>query len=325
MRQGDHFPLTRLKKALLRQDPPAFGRDYIPSILATKAEAPTGSWALQSYWPKIGRYIHTLSKLEQNVLLIALFCPWLFDIQEQRLLHFDQRPHPLTGHVKAANLRLPALPGALQVAEGLGFIAIYPLLHPRDGDGRLIDIPSAWYGDLLLFLEDPDGAFCNNLDVKPGVEDFIRDRRRQRVVPRPLDDEKVEARHLIEDVRYAMGGIKTIQVAADDELDWHVVENLRQILGWQKRRAEFTESQYEEIVENYHAAMARGESALEAIYRMTKRGLSLDVHQLKIALYRAIWNRQLLVDLFQPVIIDHPLRPQHQDVLDKYRSWFCRA
>lgn len=128
MRQGDYFPLARLKKVLLRQDPPAFGRDYIPSILATTGEAPTGSWAMQSYWPKISRYIHTLSKLEQNVLLIALYCPWLFDIQEQRLLHFDERPHPLTGHMKATSLRLPPLPGALQVAEWLGFIAIYPLL-----------------------------------------------------------------------------------------------------------------------------------------------------------------------------------------------------
>jgi hypothetical protein len=325
MRQGDHFQLARLRKVLLRQDPPSFGRDYLPSILATKAEAPTGSWAVQVYWPKIGRYIHVLSKLEMNVLLIALYCPWLFDIQEQRLLHFDERPHPLTGHIKASNLRLPPLPGALQVAEWLGFIAIYPLLPFRDGDGQLIDIPSAWYGDLLLFLEDIDGAFCNNLDVKPGLEDFVRDRRRQGAVARPLADGKVEARHLIEDVRYAVGGIKTIQVAAGDELDWHVVENLRQLLGWQKRRVEFTEAQNAEIIGNYHAAMARGESALEAIHRMQKRGMGLDVYQLKLALYRAVWNRKLLVDLFQPVLVDKPLKAQQRDVLDKYRSWFSRA
>lgn len=325
MRQSDHFPLTRLKKVLSRQDPPAFGRNYVPSILATKAEAPSGSWAVQVYWPKIGRYIHVLSKLEMNVLLIALYCPWLFDIQEQRLLHFDERPHPLSGHAKAGNLRLQPLPGAVQVAEWLGFIEEYPTLPHRDREGQLIIVPSAWYGDLLLFLDDVDGAFCNNLDVKPTLEDFDHDRRRQGAAPCPLADGKVEMRHLIEEVRYAMGGMKTIQVAADEGLDWHVVENLRQIWGWQKRRVEFTEAQNAEIIGNYHAAMARGESALEAIYRMTRGGMSLDVHQLKLAFYRAIWNRQLLVDLFQPVLVDRPLKPQHRDVLDNYRSWFCRA
>jgi hypothetical protein len=324
MRPGEHFNLTRLKKALDRQDPPGFGGAYVPSILATKGEAPTGSWAVRVYWPKIGRRIHVLSKLEMNVLLIALYCPWLFDVQEQRLLHFDERPHPLTGHPKASNLLLPPLPGALQVAEWLSFFDEYPTLPCRDRDGYLIDIPSAWYGDLLLFLEDVDGAFCNNLDVKSTLEDFVRDRRRKSAASAPVADGKVELRHLIEEVRYSFGDIKTIQVAAEEDLDWHVVENLRQIFGWLNRRVLFNAAQNAEIIGNYHAAMARGESALEAIFRMKMGGICLDTHQLKVALYRAIWNRQLRVDLFQPVIVDQPLKPQRHDVLDRHRAWFSR-
>ncbi|CAN7393868.1 MULTISPECIES: hypothetical protein [unclassified Variovorax] len=314
----------RLKKVLSRQDPPSFGRDYIPSILATTAEAPTGSWALKVFWPKIGRYIHVLSKLELGILVIVLYCPWLFDIQEQRLLHFDERPHPLSGHAKASQVRLPPLPGALQVAEWLGLIEQYPLVSCRDRQGNFVVIPSAWYADFLLFLEDVDGAFCTNLDVKPSLEDFARDRRRFSPADQMLADAKTQARHLIEEVRYSAGAIKTIQVAAEDELDWHVVENLRQILSWQKRRVEYTEAQNAEIICNYQAAMARGESALDAIYRMKKSGIGLDTHQLKLALHRAIWNRQLRVDLFQPVLVDRPLRPQHEDVLHRYRSWLSR-
>ena len=315
--------LTRLAKILSRQDPPSFGSKYVPSILATKQEAPRDSWAYQVYWSKIGRHIHVLSTAELAVLLVVLYCPWLFDIQEQRLLHFDERPHPLTGHPRCPPLSLQTLPGAIQIAEGLGLLDFYPLIWCHDENGDRIRIPSAWIGDLLLFLLDASGPFCVNLDIKLRADEFIKNHWRRMTNP-SRGDAALVARHLIEEVRYAGGGIKTVQVAAEEELDFHLVANLLELLLWHARRSTIAESRHADIVSNFQAAMSCGESPLEAIYRMLRRDRSLGTYQAKIIFYQAIWHRKLLVDLFRPIRLDRPLVPQARDVMDRYRHWFTR-
>lgn len=43
-----------------------------------------------------------------------------------------------------------------------------------------------------------------------------------------------------------------------------------------------------------------------------------------VVLYQAIWNRQVRVNLFRPVLADAPLRPEREDVLTRYANWFAR-
>ncbi|MGE1125628.1 hypothetical protein ACQJ02_29725, partial [Pseudomonas zeae] len=78
--------VARLTEILRRQQTPAFGPDYEPSIRACREEAPSGSRFATVWSQRIGRDIHTLSGPERAVLSIVLYCPWLKDLQEQRML-----------------------------------------------------------------------------------------------------------------------------------------------------------------------------------------------------------------------------------------------
>ena len=51
---------------------------------------------------------------------------------------------------------------------------------------------------------------------------------------------------------------------------------------------------------------------------------SVSQYQAKIILYRGVWKRQLLVDLYTPFLIDCPLRPMQVDPMSAYKSWFER-
>jgi hypothetical protein len=263
--------LPRLRKILERQDPPAFGRDYMPSIQATREEAPSFSNASTVWSVLLGRDIHLLSGPELMVLGIVLYCPWLFDLQEQRLLHFDERPHPLSGHPLASRIQLASLRGALEVAESLGVLTYYPTTWvPNDGDK--IEIPLLLIGDLLLFLTDAQGPFCVNLDIKDAQDAFHRPFPRGRKSANPtFAQAKEEARHLVEKVRYADGSIKTIEVATDDDVDPHVVANMEVLLCWQKRTSGMTEDASLEVIDKFQVALLRGEPPLEVIYSLVKR------------------------------------------------------
>lgn len=321
-----HPSLMRLKQILERQDPPSFGPTYVPSILATREEAPNLSTASQVWSARLGRYVHVLSKPELGVLGIVLHCPWLFELQEQRLLHFDERPHPLHGHPSANGLKLPNLRGAVQVAESLGVMKHYPMIWVEDETGVKQPLPFVYAGDLLPFLMDALGPFCVNLDIKQSREAFHKPHPRGR----PHRDagraaEAAETRHMIERIRYMDGSIKTVNVATDEDVDPHVAANMKQLLLWQKRSPGLSDESSAEVVDNFQAALLRGDPAVEAIYRMLRHHPRFTVDQLKAVLYQAIFKRQLRVDLFQPIYIDKPLRPESCDVLDKYKAWFSRG
>jgi hypothetical protein len=272
----------------------------------------------------LGRYVHVLSKGELSVLGIALQCPRLFELQEQRLLHFDERPHPLHGHPLANGLKLLNLRGSVQIAESLGVLRYYPVIWGSDEMGVRRRLPFVYVGDFLLFLTDTLGPFCVNLDVKATRDAFHMPHPRARPArDASIAAQKEEARHLIERVRYLDGSIKTLNIASED-IDPHLTANLRELLLWHKRSSELADDSRAEVVDNFQAALVRGDSALEAIYQMIRRRPSFNVHQLKVVLYQAIMNRQLRVDLFQPIYIDKPLRPERCDVLDIYKAWFSR-
>lgn len=316
--------LKRLKTVLERQDPPSFGAAYVPSILATREEAPSDSSFYRVWWNVQGRYVHALSFAELCVLVIVLYCPFLFELQEQRVIHYAQTRHPLAGHPLAEGLELPDLRGGVDVAESLDLLEYFPTLSARGPEGKLLRIPFIWVADFLLFLKDPTGPFCVNLDIKFSVQDFEQPWGRFNAPAHKVS--RLKARHLIEDVRYRDGSIKTVRVAVEDVIDYEIVANLIQLILWQKRKVRLRMTEIQKFEDAFQEALLHGDSANEAMYRILRmRPSSASFHDLKWVFYGAIWKRRLRVDLLQPLLLNRPLRRERVDVLNKYGEWFSRS
>lgn len=317
---------ARLRTILARQDPPAFGRNYQPAIRAVREEAPAQSRFAMVWSSVVDREISTLSRPEKWVLYIVLYCPWLFDIQEQRMLPYLPAPHPLTGHPHARGMKLPSFRGTLAIAEELGALALHPVLHisSTDDPNVLEASPFPWIGDFLLFLLDDQGPFCINLSIKNTAEEFCV----PSVGVKPNTDMKravrrAEIRHRTEQILYADIDIPTIQVAAD-KLNTTVLANLEQIYGWQRRAHPFDEAQRCEIVDALRAGVLAGVSALEVLHNMIAT-LGYTLYDLKVVMYQAIWNREIRINLYQHFFIEQPFLAEHQDVLDEFAHWFRRS
>ena len=317
---------ARLRTILSRQDPPAFGRDYAPSIRAVREEAPDKSRFAMVWSALVEREISTLSRPEKWVLYIVLYCPWLFDIQEQRMLPYLQAPHPLTGHPLAAGMKLPSFRGTLAIAEELGALELHPVLHiASTADPTvMIAVPFPWIGDFLLFLLDDQGPYCINLTIKATDAEFDV----PSVGMKPNTDMKravrhAEVRHRTEQILYADVDIPTIRVAAD-KVNTTVLANLEQIYGWQRRVHPFDETQRLEIVDALRAGVLAGVSALEVIHNLMAE-FSHAMYDLKVVMYQAIWKREVHIDLYQYFFIEQPLIAEHRDVLDEFSHWFKRS
>lgn len=316
---------ARLRTILKRQQPAAFGAAYVPAIRAVREEAPRISRFQEVWFHLFDRYISTLSVPERMVLHIILYCPWLFDLHEQWMLPYLPTPHPLSGHVLASSLQLPDFRGTLTVADELGVLKFHPTVtcKPKDGEEFGEVVPFPWIGDFLLFLKDSKGPYCNNITVKSTAEEF----EVPQVGVKPSTDilraaAHERARHKVEEVLTKDVSIPTIRVAAD-EVNRVVVANLEQIYGWCKRRDPFTSEQREEIVDAFREGVVVQIPAQEVIHHLAATHGFLP-KDLKTAMYQAIWRRKIRIDLYQVFFTDHPLIPEHTDVLDEFAHWFKR-
>ena len=328
MAKNGRLTRKRFETIVARQHSPKFGKDYQPSIRATREEAPADSSPAEVWSERLKRYVATLSEPERRVLSVVLYCPWLFDLHEQRMLPYLPSAHPLSGHPVAAGLVLPATRGTVEVANELGYLRYHPIVAADGSDNHETDEdqspePGCWIGDFLLFLKDPIGPYCVNLNIKqtrsefsePSVgvtpkTDMVRARLRE------------AARHQVERVVYRDVGIHTVEVASD-ELDPIVVANLSQLILWQKRKHSLDAEQQEEVIEAFHEGLERSASALQVMcaLELSQGFRSLDT---KTVLYQAIWSRALRVDLFDRFYIDKPMLPESKDVLEEYAEWFRR-
>jgi len=242
------------------------------------------------------------------------------------MLPYLQALHPLTGHPRAAGMKLPNFRGTLAIAEELGALEVHPVLHIASTDDPTVmaAVPFPWIGDFLLFLQDDQGPYCINLTIKDTEADFD--------VPmvgiKPNSDMKraarhAEVRHRAEQILYADVGIPTIRVAAGN-INTTVLANLEHIYGWQRRPHPFEEVQRMEIVDALRAGVLASVSALEVIHNlMAEFGYAL--YDLKIVMYQAIWRREIRIDLYQYFFIEQPLIAEHRDVLDEFSHWFKRS
>ncbi|HSH96838.1 MAG: hypothetical protein ACAH07_09625 [Methylophilaceae bacterium] len=314
--------LATLKRILSRQTISRFGDEYVPSILATPAEAPSSSWAVTLRSPKFNRDIHTLSLNEKKVALRLLYHPDLLDIHEQKMLSTTPKENPVVGFPGTVSRQLPPIRGVVDVAERLGYLKyLHYLRVPDDKDPTLIRrIPYPYIGDFLIFMGENHHIQCRNLTVKESAKDFKRPYSDSHSCASTKEIDKALARHEIEHIYHADASIPTIQVAGN-QLNEDVSCNLNQLFLYQRRSVLIVKDQHLEIEEKFKHAMTIGIPPLEIVTWAYAR-FNLPPDKARTILYQAIWQRRIRVDLYTPILINHPLNPEQKDVIDEHSNWF---
>lgn len=320
--------LARLKTILKRQDNPTWGRDYTPAILAVRGEAPSVSQALIIIPEKLAeREVHLLSLPEFFAALLGLYNPNVVGLQEQRMLSPGPRAHPLYNFPGAIANGLPALRGVIDAAQRLDYLSMLPRVWVSDPEceGRRRDIVFPYVGDLLWALQGTDGRpYCINWSIKDSESAFKRPLQHDRfVTPEGRVSTGILARHELERTYYADAGIRTVLVAGD-AINEHVRSNLRHLYLYHDRKVRLPIQEQSELLARFQSCLETGMPPSEVIVRLVGAG-KYSIEDCKNILYQGIWCRKLRVDLFQPVLIDRPLRPERQDVLDTYADWFSEA
>ncbi|RJG05266.1 hypothetical protein D3870_03855 [Noviherbaspirillum cavernae] len=322
---GNSRAVSRLKTLYQRQQNPSWDASYVPGILATPKEAPSISRAYTLTPSKLaGREVHLLSTAERDAALLGLYHPAIIGLQEQRMLSPGPTTHPLWTFPNIDRSALPPLKGVIDVAERLNVLDVLPRIvvpHPeRTGERMPLIYP--WCGDLLWAIVRPDGRTdCINWSIKDKRQNFMRPGPTRFGKLRPSDFiRKVLARHEVEAAYYANANIRTVQIAGE-EIDSHVAANLRQLFLHHRRQLFITDNQRAEILHRFQSALAHGITPAEVITVLAERG-RYSVDQCRSAFYQAIWENKLKVDLFQPILINCPMRPEIEDVTVKYAKWF---
>jgi hypothetical protein len=316
----------RLRTIYQRQRSNAFGPDYIPAQLATAREAPSVSRATILCARKLGdREVHLLSRAELDAAFVALYHPSLFDLHEQRMLSPAPCAHPLAGHPRALGRLLPQLPGTVAVLEHLKPTATHPAIRVQTGDDATSTVLAPWpyIGDLLLFLEDVQGPYCVNWTVKSDASGFFsRGGLGAKPSRRGATDPAVLLRHDIERLHYAAGGIRTVQIVGST-FDPELIANLRVLFMHHGRVVDVSAEKIDQIIEALQGWIGSTANMATVLTRVSQR-YGIDVFTARVILYQAIWNRRLRIDLFHPVVADHPLVPEHIDVCTQYADLFAR-
>lgn len=304
-----------------RQEDDRWGPDYVPSILATVREAPSVSVASRLYWDNWGRDIHCLSLPEKASALLALYNGSLFELHEQKMLSPSPKCHPLSGHPRAAGCPLPSLKGTVDAAERLGVFKLHPTVLMEVRAGEKAHVPFPWVGDLLLFMQDRDGPYCVNWNVKLKQGDHHKPfQARKKASARAVAQAK--ARYDIENMYYQDAGIQTRDVSLDT-IPKSVSNNLECLFPSTKGRIRLPTNLQRDVLDLFTEDMQAGippyvtQEYLASTWRVV-RAVSRKI------LYRAIWYRMLRVDLYAPILMDKPLKPEKSDVLADFAHWFRR-
>lgn len=237
------------------------------------------------------------------------------------------RPHPLFGHPIAAGLNLPPFKGTIDVTKRLNCLSIHPIIifKPSPEDASTWQrVPFPYQGDLLHFLTDDDGPYCINWTVKKDPTGFTQLHFGRPPSPNKAatDMEKAIIRHKVEEIYYQDACIRTIQVTLN-AIPKHLAANLQHIFSWKNRELKISENQRRELVDWYLAEIPKDTPPMHQIPQMIKT-FRCTREDCLISLYKGIWNREIRVDLFRPVLSDHALRPEMKDVLVEYSHWFAR-
>ncbi len=320
---GRQFNFSRLETIIKRQDPARFGSEYAPAMRATREEAPSKSRASILNVKKLGREFHVMSSPEKFLALLALYHPNLIDLHEQFVLWPWEYPHPLVGMPGIDSMGLSPIKGTMDVCERLGYQDFQPTLLIKTGNknkNEKVKVPRPFLGDFLLFMKKDKNIYCVNWPVKDKEENFTRPPPGKRVASSEKSKLRALARVEIEVQYFSDPGIRTQHVASEN-IDRQVAENLRQLFPYTYKKTSLTNEEEKRIINGYKAALELEIPPMEVMANLVFRGVC-DAYEARVIFYQSIWERKLRVDLFKPVLVNHPLKPEEQDVLDVYGGWF---
>jgi len=313
----------RLAQIRQRQCPPKFGASYEPSIKATREEAPRTVRPTQIFFDLVGRYAHLLGGVEVKAFLYGAYFPFVWELQEQRMLPCIPAPHPLSLHSRGAGKSLPPLTGTNAIAAALGYGELLPRVRVKEG-GTTFHIVAPFIGDLLWFVEDEArDPYLVNWNIKGTTQGF----QEPAFVDRParsakLAREKVAARHQIEHDLYSEVGIPT-RMLTDKDFDEGVAANLRVLHTHRARPTRLPERDIRLVENALLRDMHDGLPPLETSERV-KRERSIATDEVRTVLHKAILRRRIRVELSEPILFDQPMIPERTDLLVKLSKWFSR-
>ena len=318
---GKQLSFSRLQTVIERQYPPRFGSEYLPSMMATRSEAPSDSKPSRLRSKLLGRKIHVMSPHEKVAVLLALRHPNLLDLHEQKIMWPWAEPHPLVGMPGLDTTGLPAIRGTIDVCERLGYTDIHPSITIDDPESKgKVKAPSPFLSDILLFLKDRNKVYCINWSIKDKQDNFTKPPPGKRVASSDKDIRKAIARHEIETEYHNDAAIRTHHIAGED-FDFHVAANLNLLFPYTYQTLSIKPDQRRHIVQAYQAAMDFELPPNEVMATLEYRGLCNEF-EARCILYQAIWDGDLRVDFFEPILPDYPLVPEENNILETYGEWF---
>jgi hypothetical protein len=224
---------------------------------------------------------------------------------------------------------LPASPGTLYVAEQLGYLSLHPTVKDtvldEDGMQKSYPVPFPYIGDLLLYLCDQLGVYCVNWTVKEDEEDFTHPNWQKRSSTSRSESyliRKETARHEIESAYYSAMKIRTEHIV-HKSFQAVVISNLELLHRFVAKQIVFADDVYEDMLRAYLVGMVNQVVPVDTIQRLALRHRRTIIDCMAV-LYRAIWHRQLRVDLYHPIVPDKVLRPETKDFLDEIRHLYRR-
>lgn len=313
-------PQERFDLIMNRQSRFEWGKEYVPSILALPREAPKGSRISRLHSRKLGRTIHLLSGPEKLFAQLALYHPDLFELHEQKMLWPIHAPHPLRGHPLTKGTFPPPLNGTVEIAEDIGF-KHYEIIK-EDAAGVRRKMPYPYLGDLLLYLRRDCGApYAINWSVKDHGSAFHERRvgKAKTPVQQKKDREHAEQRAQLERRYYASAGIRTVEVSLD-QIPPIVQANLDLLFGMHGRDFSLDMALLEEFGFEVADVVERGDPPFYTAKEYGARWGFRDQFIAKI--YQDIWDRKILVDLNEPILINEPLFTGGGDLLLEFSALF---
>jgi hypothetical protein len=317
---------ARLEQILQRQaGPTRWLADYQPSNLITDADCPSGTRPSGLLDPYLGRVVQLQALTERPFALLALHNDRTLDIHEQRMLFFNEAPHPLSNHPAARGLHLPNLRGTLDIAQRMGVLSEHPLVRaPKDHpihQGRLLPYP--FIGDILVYLVDEYGPYAVNWSIKATLADFHRSYKRR--VASKEDRQHAELRHELERQYYLDGMIPTHHLVPS-MVDRDLAINLLNLYYWYARQPLDATSMLvrDDVITWYREHLPKG-YLMHDIAKIAAKQFGLEVYDAKILLKGGIFTRRLRVELFCVVADNLPLQPEINDPFVRYAEWFRRS
>lgn len=316
---------TRLQQIRKRQPSVRWSPNYVAATFADPKEAPGISTGTILRAQKLGaRELHTLSFNETCAAFLAVYNPNCFEVFDQLAMSAKPCPHLLFGHPSASGLSLGSFKGTVDVAERLGSLSKHPRVRAQIGPD-----PAAWplvpfpyLCDLTLCLNDESGPYVVDWPIKDKFEDFRRRGPRKSRSRPDEDDPAVVGRTLLQRTYFSDAGIRTVEVVGKS-IDFHVRCNLRELFLDESYPTTVDEQARAEIMDMFRQNIGRDVPGYLLAHQVA-RDYKIDEREAVALIKQGIWKRELRVDLFQPVLMDKPLRAETTDVLVRYADWFKR-